>query len=223
MVTTAPSPADLADRSVTRLPHQVERFTHLKSRTRLCLLLDAGLGKTAMLLAYIDQMLRESKRRRVLVVVPGIALQQQWSDEHQKHAPWLRVHFAGIGRNSPCPAAELANFDIEVTSPELLKSCLHGYLAKRFDVVVVDELGEFRSGGKEWQALTRICDEATHVWAGSATLVQNYPPEVWHSLRVIAGPDLMPLHRFNEQFTAITAGRYNRWTKRLEPAKPEWL
>jgi hypothetical protein len=222
LVTTVPTSTASVDPSpsVPLLPHQAARFSRLYGCTRELLLWQAGLGKTAMFLAYISTMLDRGTAPRVLVVVPGKALHAQWAAEQRHLAPWLSMHYIYEHGGYPCPATDVRDFDVEVTTPQLLSNYLPGYLAKQFDAVVVDELGEFRSGGKRWEALRDVCDSATHVWAGTATIVQNHPQEVWHCLRAVAGPDFMPLGEFDAQYTTFTEAKVNPFTKRFEPSRP---
>lgn len=226
MVTTSSSDTASSDTAPLRTPprvpllaHQATRFTRLDGCTRELLLWDAGLGKTLMYLAYISSLLQRGAVPRVLVIVPGAALQAQWAAEQRKLAPWLKVHYVGE-QGYPCPGTEVADFEVEVTTPQLLRNSLPGYLSKKFDAVVVDELGEFRSGGVQWQALVEACDAATHVWAGTATIVQNHPQEVWHCLRVVAGPEFMKLDEFDGKFTTFSEPRWNSYAGRFETARP---
>ena len=129
---------------VDPLPHQIEAvYKHVlkKSRIRYMLAHDPGAGKTVMAGLVVKELeLREGRRKRVLVVVPG-QLREQWRWELQdKFDDGFeiidRAYFEANGRDAVWEGDHLIT-SIDFAKREDIAASLRN--ARRFDIVIVDE------------------------------------------------------------------------------------
>ena len=129
---------------VDPLPHQIEAvYKHVlkKSRIRYMLAHDPGAGKTVMAGLVMKEIeLREGRKKRVLVVVPG-QLKEQWRWELQdkfddRFEIIDRAYFEANGRDAVWEGDHLVT-SIDFAKRADIAASLRR--TRRFDIVVVDE------------------------------------------------------------------------------------
>jgi SNF2 family DNA or RNA helicase len=149
-------------------PYQTHTLDWLCQRTVFsdeesgALLLDPGLGKTAIVLAWISMLKALKLPSRVLVVAPLRVVYSVWPQEIAKWDQFNGLTTA-IVHGSPAKRVKAvgAKADLHLINPEglvwLESHCnKHGY---PFDVLVIDESSKFKSwSAKRTKALRRMLD-----------------------------------------------------------------
>lgn len=128
-------------------PYQVFSTEFILKHREAALLLDCGLGKTVITLTAIDELKRQGKVKRILVICP-IRVAFVWENEVKKweHLKDLRVSRA-VGTAEERLRALKAEADIYVINRENVPWLVET-LSFDYDMVVVDELSSF----KNWNA-----------------------------------------------------------------------
>ena len=100
---------------------------------------DMGLGKTLQVIAVLLAAKLEGKKGTSLVVAPA-ALVFNWGEELARFAPALTVSLiAGSQADRQKKLQEYQNFDVLVTSYDLLKRDIDQYEEKEFLYEIIDE------------------------------------------------------------------------------------
>lgn len=100
---------------------------------------DMGLGKTLQIIAVLLAAKKEDRRTTSLVVTPA-SLVYNWGEELKRFAPGLSCCFiAGSQEERTQKLARYQDFDVLVTSYDLLKRDIAGYEDKEFYYEVIDE------------------------------------------------------------------------------------
>ncbi len=142
-----------------------------------CLADDMGVGKTAQVLALLEnrRVLRaEGKVGPSLVVVPR-SLIFNWKQEAERFTPQLRVlDYTGLTRG----AVEFDAFDLILTTYGTLRRDVARLKDVEFDYVVLDEAQAVKNAGTESAKAVRLLRGA-HRLAMSGTPVENHLGELW--------------------------------------------
>jgi superfamily II DNA or RNA helicase len=148
-----------------------------------CLADDMGVGKTAQVLALLEQrrILRgngaNGHERPVgpsLVVVPK-SLVFNWKQEAARFTPQLRIlDHTGTGRN----AGAFASYDVILTTYGTLRRDALEFKDIEFDYVVLDEAQAIKNAGTESAKAVRLLRSANRL-ALSGTPVENHLGELW--------------------------------------------
>ena len=146
-----------------------------------CLADDMGLGKTIQVLALF--VLRKAAlaasgipARPSLVVVPK-SLVFNWMDEAGKFAPMLRVA-NHTGNTRAENSADLADYDIVITTYGTLRRDIINHREREFDYVVLDEAQSIKNAASQAAKACRLL-KARHRLALTGTPVENHIGELW--------------------------------------------
>jgi SNF2 family DNA or RNA helicase len=143
-------------------PHDYQRYAaaFIEEHPVSYLLLDMGLGKTAITLTAVHDLLFDSFQiRKVLVIAPLRVARDTWPDEVQKwdHLALLRYSVA-VGTEAERIAALRQKADIYVINRENVQ-----WLAEEsgipfdYDFLVVDEISSFKNHqSKRWRSLMKV-------------------------------------------------------------------
>lgn len=165
--------------------YQVQAYQMLRTRRRMILGDELGLGKTfTALLGVIDE------NARPALVVPPTHLPHRWLDELGESLPMLTVEVA----KKRVPPPHIMNGHL----PDVLivpYSKLDGWryaLAGKVRTVIFDEVQDLRRGTMtdKGTAAAQITSLADYVLGLSATPVYNYGGEVWNLYDIIS-PDAL--------------------------------
>lgn len=143
-----------------------------------CLADDMGVGKTAQVLAALEQR-RESRAGGEspgpsLVVAPR-SLIFNWKQEAERFTPQLRVlDYTGLNRNS----AGFAGYDVILTTYGTLRREVTRLKDIEFDYVVLDEAQAVKNANTESAKAVRLLRGANRL-ALSGTPVENHLGELW--------------------------------------------
>ena len=141
-------------------PHDYQRFAieYIKEHPISAVLLDMGLGKTAITLTALNDLLFDSfEISRVLVIAPLRVARNTWPQEIAKwdHLKDLRCSIA-VGTEKERLAAFDRDADVYIINRENVKWMV-AHVPFEFDTVVVDELSSFKNwNSQRFKALMQV-------------------------------------------------------------------
>lgn len=138
-----------------------------------CLADDMGVGKTAQVLAALEQ--RRAKKAGPSLVVAPKSLMFNWKEEAARFTPKLRVlEHTGLERD----AGKIADFDLVLTTYGTLRRDVVEFKDIEFDYVVLDEAQAIKNASTESAKAARLL-RGRHRLALSGTPVENHLGELW--------------------------------------------
>jgi SWI/SNF-related matrix-associated actin-dependent regulator of chromatin subfamily A-like protein 1 len=156
----------------TLFPYQIEGAAWLASKTVALLADDMGLGKSAQVIAALDQIRAE----RVMVVCPAAA-RVNWIREFQKFSSYPREYEVWTERKQKLSASKsvIASYDLASLSSQFIEGS--------FDALVLDEAHFLKTlETKRTKAILGregLVRRAGRVWALTGTPAPNHPGELW--------------------------------------------
>lgn len=153
------------------------------------LLLDMGLGKTAVTLTVLNRLMYEEfSLNRALVIAPKRVAEDTWSREAEKwdHLSCLRV-VKVLGTAKQRTAALAQDGDVYVINRENVVWLVETLGARwPFDGIVIDELSSFKSSrSKRWRALRRVIGAAKYVYGLTGTPTPNGYIDLWPEMYLL--------------------------------------
>lgn len=164
-------------------PHEYQRraIDWVVRHPRCLLLLEMGLGKTAICLSAVERLIEYGEVSRVLVIAPKKVAESTWSDEA---ARWdhldLRVSNV-IGDLKHRTAAVAEDADIYVIGRDSVV-WLTEYLGDSwdFDMVIIDELTSFKNHRSlRFKALKRVLPKVIRIVGLTGTPSPNGLIDLW--------------------------------------------
>ncbi len=138
-----------------------------------CLADDMGVGKTAQVLAALEQ--RRQEGAGVSLVVAPKSLMFNWKEEAARFTPRLRVlEHTGLERD----AALIKDYDVVLTTYGTLRRDVVEFKDFEFDYVVLDEAQAIKNPSTESAKAARLL-RGRHRLALSGTPVENHLGELW--------------------------------------------
>lgn len=168
------------------LLYQVDCKKFLLNAPRSALFLDMGLGKTAITLDYIHDMVLDScKVQRVLVVAPLRVATITWPDEINKwsHSRQLSYHVLhGKGRIATAPDTNITLTNYE-TLPWLIK---HPHLFSRYEMVIFDESTLLKNAGSNrWKQAFAMFGALDYITLLTGTPQPNGLQDIWAQMYLL--------------------------------------
>lgn len=153
------------------------------------LLLDMGLGKTAVTLTVLNRLMYEEfSLNRALVIAPKRVAEDTWSREAEKwdHLSCLRV-VKVLGTAKQRTAALAQDGDVYVINRENVVWLVETLGARwPFDGIVIDELSSVKSSrSKRWRALRRVIGAAKYVYGLTGTPAPNGYIDLWPEMYLL--------------------------------------
>ena len=166
---------------------------------------DMGLGKTiqvlAVILSYAEEMQNKTDRLPSLVICPS-SLALNWQKEASKFTPTLKtIVISGQLEDRKKAISEIQNYDIAITSYELLKRDIEIYKEKNyvFRYLIADEAQYIKNNTtknakaiKEIKAITRF--------ALTGTPIENSLSELWSIFDFIMPGYLFTYNKFRTNY-----------------------
>ncbi|MDE7395071.1 MAG: SNF2 helicase associated domain-containing protein, partial [Clostridiales bacterium] len=158
--------------------YQKAGFRWLKALTKLgyggILADDMGLGKSLQIIALLL-----SERKGTSIIVCPTTLVLNWVNELGKFAPELKVlAVSGSGELRKSLVEEFPQYDVVITSYELLRRDVEAYKTFDFSFVVIDEAQYIKNHEtKNAHAVKQL--KAEHRFALTGTPVENSLSELW--------------------------------------------
>ena len=144
------------------VPHDYQQYAtdYIETHPIAAVLLDMGLGKTAITLTALLNLLFDSfEAHRILVIAPLRVARDTWPAEIEKwdHLQMLTYSVA-VGTEKERKAALMRDADIYIINRENVQWLIEqSTLPFDFDTVIVDELSSFKSHqSKRFKALIKV-------------------------------------------------------------------
>jgi SNF2 family DNA or RNA helicase len=172
--------------------YQNHCVSFLESRQQSMLILEMGLGKTAIsLTAVLDLMFDSFEVSKVLVIGPLRVVNNVWPKEVAKweHTSFLRMSVvSGTARQRESALSTKA--DIYAINRENVKWLVDRYEKKRqrwpFDMVIIDELSSFKNHtSARWRAMRRIRPMVSRMVGLTGTPSPNGLMDLWAQVYLI--------------------------------------
>ena len=178
--------------------YQNHCVSFLESRQQSILILEMGLGKTAIsLTAVLDLMFDSFEVSRVLVIGPLRVVNNVWPKEMAKweHTSFLRMSVVS-GTAKQRESALSIKADIYAINRENVKWLVDRYEKKRqrwpFDMVIIDELSSFKNHtSARWRALRRIRPMVNRMVGLTGTPTPNGLMDLWAQVYLIDNGQLL--------------------------------
>jgi len=172
-------------------PHSYQEYAagFIEANPISCLLLDMGLGKTAITLTALNDLLFDSfEAHKVLVVAPLRVARDTWPEELAKweHLSDLRFSVA-VGTEPERRAALLRRADIYIINRENVQWLVEDSgLPFEYDTVVVDELSSFKSHqSKRFRTLMKVRPRVRRIIGLTGTPTGNGLMDLWAEFRLL--------------------------------------
>lgn len=186
-------------------PYQRAAVRWVLDHPRCCLFLDMGLGKSAITLTALRQLLDTAEIRRALVVAPKKVAESTWTDEAAKwdHLRGLRVSL--IAGDAPRRREAMEReADIHVVSRDNF-AWLVGQTRGRmpWDCLVIDELTSFKNPRSvRFKAMRVASRGAERVIGLTGTPAPNGLLDLWAQLYCVDGGERLgkSLTRFRSEY-----------------------
>lgn len=174
--------------------YQRQAVEHILTHKDCALFLDCGLGKTAISLSALADLVKAGKVKRALVVAPLRVAKTVWAQECEK---WglddvLKI---GVAVGSPAKRLEVfknKGYNVVVVNREnvvwLYEMARDKELAFNFDTLIVDELSSFKSTkAKRWRALKAFRPLLKRTIGLTGTPASNGLIDLWAQFKIIDG------------------------------------
>ena len=170
-------------------PHNYQKYVmeYIVDHPIAAVLLDMGLGKTAIsLMALKELMHNRFEVGKVLVVAPLRVAKNTWPSEIEKWDDFKELSFAvAVGTAKQRLAALAENADITIINRENLPWLLKVHPCK-FDMVVIDELSSFKNRNAErFKAMMIIRRNAKRIIGLTGTPSSNGLMDLWGEMKVL--------------------------------------
>ena len=172
-------------------PHSYQEFAtaFIEASPISCLLLDMGLGKTAITLSAINDLLFDSfEAHRILVIAPLRVARDTWPEELQKWEHLAGLQFSvAVGTEAERKAALWKRADIYIINRENVQWLIEeSELLFDFDTVVIDELSSFKSHqSKRFQSLMKVRPKMKRIVGLTGTPSANGLMDLWAQFRLL--------------------------------------
>lgn len=172
------------------VPHDYQSYAieFIKSHPVSCLLLDMGLGKTAITLTAIEDLLHDSfEVRKVLIVAPLRVAKGTWPEEIHKWSHLSSLKYSVmIGTPSQRITALKSDADIYIINRENLSWLISQdstYLD--FDMAVLDELSSFKANSQRTKSFLKLRPKLKRVVGLTGTPSSNGLMDLFYEFKCL--------------------------------------
>ena len=173
------------------VPHDYQQYAteYIKSHPVAAVLLDMGLGKTAIsLTALLDLLFDSFEAHRILVIAPLRVARDTWPAEIEKwdHLSMLNYSVA-VGSEKDRKAALMRDADIYIINRENVQWLVEqSGIPFTFDTVIVDELSSFKNHqSKRFKALMKVRPRIKRIVGLTGTPSANGLMDLWAEFKVL--------------------------------------
>jgi SNF2 family DNA or RNA helicase len=173
------------------VPHDYQQYAteYIKSHPVAAVLLDMGLGKTAIsLTALLDLLFDSFEAHRILVIAPLRVARDTWPAEIEKwdHLNMLTYSVA-VGSEKDRKAALMRDADIYIINRENVQWLVEqSGIPFTFDTVIVDELSSFKNHqSKRFKALMKVRPRIKRIVGLTGTPSANGLMDLWAEFKVL--------------------------------------
>ena len=173
------------------VPHDYQQYAteYIKSHPVAAVLLDMGLGKTAIsLTALLDLLFDSFEAHRILVIAPLRVARDTWPAEIEKwdHLSMLTYSVA-VGSEKDRKAALMRDADIYIINRENVQWLVEqSGIPFTFVTVIVDELSSFKNHqSKRFKALMKVRPRIKRIVGLTGTPSANGLMDLWAEFKVL--------------------------------------
>ena len=173
------------------VPHDYQQYAteYIKAHPVAAVLLDMGLGKTAIsLTALLDLLFDSFEAHRILVIAPLRVARDTWPAEIEKwdHLNMLTYSVA-VGSEKDRKAALMRDADIYIINRENVQWLVEqSGIPFTFDTVIVDELSSFKNHqSKRFKALMKVRPRIKRIVGLTGTPSANGLMDLWAEFKVL--------------------------------------
>ena len=173
------------------VPHDYQQYAteYIKSHPVAAVLLDMGLGKTAIsLTALLDLLFDSFEAHRILVIAPLRVARDTWPAEIEKwdHLSMLTYSVA-VGSEKDRKDALMRDADIYIINRENVQWLVEqSGIPFTFDTVIVDELSSFKNHqSKRFKALMKVRPRIKRIVGLTGTPSANGLMDLWAEFKVL--------------------------------------
>ena len=173
------------------VPHEYQTYTvnFILTHPVAAVFLDCGLGKTAITLTAIEELIHDRfEVRNVLVVAPLRVARDTWPSEIAKwdHLKGLTFTVA-VGSEKERLAALKKPADIHIINRENIPWLIEkSGLPLDYDMIVLDELSSFKNHqAKRFRALMKVRPKASRIVGLTGTPSSNGLMDLWAEYRIL--------------------------------------
>ena len=172
-------------------PHEYQKYAtkYIENHPICAVLLDMGLGKTAITLtAIIDLLFDTFEVSRILVIAPLRVARDTWTAEIEKweHLKLLSYSVA-VGTETKRITALNKNADVYIINRENVQWLIESSsIAFNFDMVIIDELSSFKNHStKRFKALMKMRPFVNRIVGLTGTPTSNGLMDLWAQFRLL--------------------------------------
>lgn len=160
---------------------------------------DMGLGKTLQIIAVLNSELKNENKRPSIVVCPS-TLVLNWKFEVEKWCPAMNVLIITGNADERKEKIEgYKNYDLLVTSYDLLKRDVENYEGKHFQFVIADEAQYIKNFNTQNATSLKSLNGETK-FALTGTPIENSVAELWSIFDFIMPGYLYNYNKFKKKF-----------------------
>ena len=168
--------------------YQTKAIDYIKQRRKCALFLDMGLGKTAITLTAISDLIASDHVSKVLIVAPLRVARSVWSDEaaQWQHLQGLKISVC-TGTPKQRQAALESKHDILVINRENVPwLVLNHRNSLDYNMLVIDESSSFKNyASQRFKALSKVVDDFSYVVLLTGTPASNGLHGLWSQIYFI--------------------------------------
>ena len=174
---------------------------------------DMGLGKTIQLLAVLELYLEQEKKPKPSIVVCPSSLALNWKNEIDKFTPNIKtlvIH--GNAEERAKQINELLNYNLIITSYDLLKRDIEVYKAKNynFKYIIADEAQYIKNNNTQNAKVIKEINADTR-FALTGTPIENSLSELWSIFDFIMPGYLYTYRKFKEMYEMPIVKNNDEW------------
>ena len=190
-------------------PYQVEGFQWMNT---LCdmgfggvLADEMGLGKSVQTISFLSSRLEEIRDSKPCIIVCPASLVFNWASEFKRFAPHIKAVTCVGSKAERMRIRGARNYDVLITSYDLLRIDIEHYEADMYWAVVLDEAQYIKNHGTlTARSVKRL--QARHKLALSGTPMENRLSEIWSMFDFLMPGFLGSYMRFKETFELDIVG-----------------
>ncbi len=188
------------------VPFRVQKITAalMTMNPRAYVLNEMGTGKTRSAMYAIDYLIKEGILKNVLIVAPLSTLSNVWDREVFEFFNHLSATVLHGTRERRIKRLR-EKHHIYIINHDGVATVLRDLLAKRFDAILIDEVGAFRNKSTErWKFMDQLVRNrggVPYLWGMTGSPTPNEPTDAWGLAKLIT-PSRAP--RFFKEFRGKT-------------------
>lgn len=161
-----------------------------------------GSGKTRAVLYAYDYLRKERRVRKMLVVAPLSTLRFTWGREVFQNFPKYRVGIVHGTKAQRLRVLEDDSYDIYVINHDGPKVLTKELIAKKFDIICIDEVSVFRNArSQRHKLMAKVLGSTPYVWGLTGTPTPREPTDAFGIIKLIQphSPYISSFMRFRDE------------------------